>query len=56
MTYEFRTPLTVISGMAEQMEGDAEGKTLIKRNSGQLLSLVNQMLDLRKLESGKMSV
>lgn len=61
ITHEFRTPLTVISGMADQVrenpkEWFAEGLDMIKRNSARLLSLVNQMLDLSKLESGKMSL
>ncbi len=58
ITHEFRTPLTVISGVAEQMKGDnlEHNKTIIKRNSDQLLNLVNQMLDLRKLESGEVSI
>ncbi len=56
ITHEFRTPLTVISGMAESMKGDDDAKNLIKRNSDQLLNLVNQMLDLRKLESGQITI
>ena len=55
ITHEFRTPLTVIAGITEQMKGDKENKQLIQRNTGQLLNLVNQMLDLRKLESGAIS-
>ncbi len=61
ITHEFRTPLTVISGMARQVLEDPkdwfrEGLTMIDRNSSQLLSLVNQMLDLSKLESGNLPV
>ena len=54
ITHEFRTPLTVISGVAEQMKHDTllADKVMIKRNSDQLLNLVNQLLDLSKLESG----
>ena len=52
ITHEFRTPLTVISGIADQLKEDTESKSIIKRNSDQLLNLVNQMLDLRKIESG----
>jgi signal transduction histidine kinase/DNA-binding response OmpR family regulator len=57
ISHEFRTPLTVISGMATQVKTDPEkwlekGMELIQRNSGQLLTLINQILDLRKLESG----
>lgn len=61
ITHEFRTPLTIISGMAEQIRENPsewldEGLVLIKRNSARLLDLVNQMLDLAKLESGKMAL
>lgn len=56
-THEFRTPLTVISGMAEQLEKQpAKAKDMILRNAKNLLSLVNQMLDLSKLDSGKLTV
>ncbi|MBI1226057.1 MAG: response regulator [Bacteroidetes bacterium] len=64
ITHEFRTPLTVILGMTEELEvgswqssvGSQEqgriGKTLglVKRNGQNLLRLVNQLLDLSKLE------
>ncbi len=61
ITHEFRTPLTVIEGMADQIREDpkqwfGEGLDLIKRNNRRLLELVNQMLALRKLESGNMPV
>ncbi len=56
ITHEFRTPLTVIQGMAEQMQGDPEAKKLIRRNSKNLLHLVTQMLDMAKFESGKMDL
>lgn len=56
ITHEFRTPLTVISGMADQIEPPQEAQKLIRRNSKQLLHLVNQMLDLAKLESGKLEL
>lgn len=56
ITHEFRTPLTVISGMAEQIEQPEASKKLILRNSKHLLHLVNQMLDLSKLESGKLNL
>ncbi|MCK6691864.1 MAG: ATP-binding protein [Thermoanaerobaculia bacterium] len=61
ITHEFRTPLTVISGMADQIRENPgewldEGLNMISRNSNRLLGLVNQMLDLAKLESGKMEI
>lgn len=56
ISHEFRTPLTIISGMAAQIMEDPvtwseKGATLIRNNSQRLLKLVNQILDLRKLES-----
>ncbi|MCH6235743.1 hybrid sensor histidine kinase/response regulator transcription factor [Cognataquiflexum rubidum] len=61
LTHEFRTPLTVISGIADHIlsqpsiENLKDGLPMIKRNSAQLLRLINQMLDLSKLQSGKLS-
>ncbi len=61
ITHEFRTPLTVILGMANQIKNNPEtyltnGVDMIVRNGQNLLNLVNQMLDLSKLESGKMTL
>jgi ligand-binding sensor domain-containing protein/signal transduction histidine kinase/DNA-binding response OmpR family regulator len=56
ITHEFRTPLTVIMGMAEEIAGNETQKKLIRRNSENLLNLVNQMLDLHKLESGTLKL
>jgi signal transduction histidine kinase/ligand-binding sensor domain-containing protein/DNA-binding response OmpR family regulator len=61
ITHEFRTPLTVILGMAQQVldkpkEHLQDGLKMIIRNGQNLLNLVNQMLDLNKLESGKLSL
>lgn len=55
ITHEFRTPLTVIMGLADQLDLDERAPEMISRNAGGLLNLVNQMLDLSKLESGKLS-
>ncbi|MCB0589633.1 MAG: response regulator, partial [Phaeodactylibacter sp.] len=59
ISHEFRTPLTVIYGMAEQIEENPDrwlgrGINMIRRNTQNMLNLVNQILDLRKLEAGKM--
>ncbi|MCP3933331.1 MAG: hypothetical protein GY705_30035 [Bacteroidetes bacterium] len=59
ITHEFRTPLTIILGMAKQVRDNPkdwfrEGLKMIIRNGQNLLQLVNQMLDLSKLESGSM--
>lgn len=59
ITHEFRTPLTLINGMSERLKNKVdfearEGLKMISRNGQQLLDLVNQLLDLAKLESGSM--
>lgn len=61
ITHEFRTPLTVILGMANQVKNNPEkyldnGVDMIVRNGENLLNLVNEMLDLSKLENGKMTL
>ncbi len=57
LTHEFRTPLTVIQGMTEELKSNPtanrdRGLSMIKRNASHLLALVNQMLEMQKLESG----
>ena len=56
ITHEFRTPLTVIMGMSENIKGHSQEKELINRNSANLLRLINQLLDLSKLESGSLTL
>jgi signal transduction histidine kinase/DNA-binding response OmpR family regulator/ligand-binding sensor domain-containing protein len=61
ITHEFRTPLTVILGMAQQVKSNPSvhlqnGVDMIIRNGQSLLNLVNEMLDLSKLETGKMQL
>ena len=61
MTHEFRTPLTVILGMVQHIRRSAadhldNGLDMIERNGNNLLRLVNEMLDLSKLEAGKMEL
>jgi len=61
ITHEFRTPLTIILGMARQAFNQSEGSVrksleMIMRNGQNLLKLVNELLDLSKLDSGKMSL
>jgi signal transduction histidine kinase/DNA-binding NarL/FixJ family response regulator/ligand-binding sensor domain-containing protein len=59
ITHEFRTPLTLIIGPAEQLKMENQGnQRVIKQadgiiyNSHQLLTLVNRLMELAKLESG----
>ncbi|MEM6697400.1 MAG: triple tyrosine motif-containing protein, partial [Bacteroidota bacterium] len=63
ITHEFRTPLTVIMGTSEQLEIQDFAKhparkrlALIRRNGRNLLNLVNQMLDLSKIEHNKLQI
>ena len=62
ITHEFRTPLTLILGMSDQLaqnekDNDSQKKIgLIKRNGENLLRLVNQILDLSKLESNALQL
>lgn len=61
ITHDFRSPLTIILGMAEQVVEDPqewfrEGMQAIQRNGRHLLILVDQMLGLHRLESGKMEL
>jgi len=62
ISHEFRTPLTLIKGPVKQIiSGDFKGNLIeqckmILRNSDRLLGLINQILDLSKLESGGMKL
>ncbi len=56
ISHEFRTPLTVIMGMTGNIRGHQEEKNLIFRNSKNLLRLINQLLDLSKLESNTLKL
>lgn len=56
ITHEFRTPLTVIMGMNDNMQGFDKERNLIRRNARNLLRLINQLLDLSKLDSGTLKM
>ena len=63
ITHEFRTPLSLILSPTEKLLQEAKHDTitrqtlaLIQRNAEQLLQLINQLLDLTKLEAGGMAV
>jgi len=58
ISHEFRTPLTLIMGPAEALATEAPDPEvrrqggLVLRNARKLLTLINQLLDLSKLEAG----
>ncbi len=60
ISHEFRTPLTLILGQIENVMSsgiDRKEKTKLQvaqKNSHRLLTLINQLLDLSKLEAGNM--
>lgn len=62
ITHEFRTPITLIIGPIERAlklstnPKVVEQLQLVERNSKYLLTLVNQLMDFRKIESGKMEI
>jgi signal transduction histidine kinase/AraC-like DNA-binding protein len=57
IAHEFRTPLTLIRGMAEIIHDDHQHRQqseVILHNSNKVLRLVDQMLHLARLEAGSM--
>jgi signal transduction histidine kinase/DNA-binding response OmpR family regulator len=65
MSHELRTPLNAIIGITEMLQEDArdlnrddeiEPLDRVLRASRQLLALINDILDLSKIEAGKMDV
>jgi signal transduction histidine kinase/DNA-binding response OmpR family regulator/ligand-binding sensor domain-containing protein len=63
IAHEFRTPLTLILSPLEKLlkapnqdDSTRQIHTSIYQNAGQLLRLINQLLDIAKLEEGSMQV
>lgn len=63
ISHDFRTPLTLIADPIEQLLADTSVSTqsrqlleLMKKNVHILLRLVNQILDFRKVENGRMEL
>ena len=64
ISHEFRTPLSLILGPLEQLmhkrehhnKRELEHYSLMQRNGQRLLQLINQLLDISKIEAGSMKV
>lgn len=61
ISHEFRTPLTLILGQLDELEQEkkSENRNLIRsirNNSKAALNLVNQLLDLSRVDSGKFTL
>ena len=62
ISHEFRTPLTLIKGPIEYLEQNFDGKLqldtvkMIRRNANRLLNMVNQLLDLSKIDEGSLKL
>ena len=62
MSHEIRTPLNGVIGMAQIMAGDAlEGRQkarleILDRSAHTLLDLINQILDLSRIEEGRLEI
>ncbi|MEZ6037238.1 MAG: response regulator [Planctomycetota bacterium] len=65
VSHELRTPMTAIVGYAQELEErlepetktfEADAITTIRRNAEHLMGLIHDLLDLTKLDAGKMVV
>ena len=62
ISHEFRTPLTLIKGPIEELEQSPdeglplESIKMIRRNTNRVLQLVNQLLDLSKIDEGNLQL
>lgn len=63
MSHELRTPLNAILGFAQILQADTQlserqsrGVTIIRQGGEQLLTLINDILDLARIEAGKIEL
>lgn len=62
ISHEFRTPLTLIKGPIEHLEQNFDDKLsmenvkMIRRSANRVLNMVNQLLDLSKIDEGSLKL
>ena len=65
MSHDIRTPMNVILGYAQLMEDELDGKVMpetlehlekLQQSGNLLLSIINNVLDMARIESGKMEL
>ena len=65
MSHDIRTPMNAILGYAQLMENELEGKDLpetsehlkkLQQSGNLLLSIINNVLDMARIESGRMEI
>ena len=65
MSHDIRTPMNVILGYAQLMEDELKGKELpetsehlkkLQQSGNLLLSIINNVLDMARIESGRMEI
>ena len=62
ISHEFRTPLTLIKGPITRLEQDPDNKLsedevrMVRRNTNKVLELVNQLLDLSRIDQGQLNL
>ena len=64
MSHEIRTPMTAILGYTDLLAGEfagdldrsAEGLQIVQSNANHLLTIINDILDVSKLEAGQLNV
>ena len=63
MSHEIRTPMNAIMGFADLLEGNFDNKVklklftdIIRQRTGDLLDVINDILDISKIESGQLTI
>lgn len=56
IAHEFKNPLTMILSMAHELDGNEKARSTIIRHGSDIRRLINQVLDLRRLENDQLPV